>query len=107
MGYGYVVPGQKSNEIIPVYAVMTFRKPESRQAFFINPTYYRYGTHPAMFGYETGSDIFGTPMLFAYLQIILLVRVLRDIINLGYLGYLRYLMIFTYLLYVIRITAVT
>ena len=51
-----------------------------------------------MLGYKTGSNIFRTPMLFVYLQIILLVRVLRDIINLAYLGYLRYLVIFTYLL---------
>jgi hypothetical protein len=98
MGYGHVVPGQEFHEIIPVYAIMTFRKPESRQAFFINPVYYRYSTYPAMLGYETGSDIFRTPMLFAYLQIFLLGRFLRDIVNLGYLGYLRYLMIFTYLL---------
>jgi hypothetical protein len=107
MGYGHFVLCQEFNEIIPVYPIMTFRKPERGQTIFFNPAQYRYCTHPAMLGNETGSNIFRTPMLFPCLQVSLLVSVLRDIINLGYLGYLTHLMIFAYLLYIIRITAVS
>jgi hypothetical protein len=76
MGYGHFVLCQEFNEIIPVYPVMAFRKPESWQAFFVNPAQYRYRTHPAMLGNETGSDISGTPVLFSCLQASLLVSVL-------------------------------
>ena len=86
---------------------MAFRKPECGQTIFFNPAQYRYGTHPAMLGNETGGNISGTPVLFSRLQASLLVSVLRDFMYLGYLGYLTHLMIFTYLLYVIRITAVS
>jgi hypothetical protein len=107
MGYGHFVPGQEFNEIIPVYAVMTFRKPERGQTIFFNPAQYRYGTHPAMLGNETGGNIFWAPVLFPYLQVSLLVSILRDIIILGYFEYLTHLTIFTCLLYIIRITAVS
>jgi hypothetical protein len=107
MGNGHFVLRQEFNEIIPVYPIMIFRKPERGQAFFFNPAQYRYCTHPATLSNKTGGNIFRTPILFPYLQASLLMSVLRDIINLGYLGYLRYLMIFTHLLYVIRITAVS
>jgi hypothetical protein len=75
LGYGHFVLCEELDEIIPVYAIVTFRQPERGQTIFFNPAQYRYGTHPAMLGNETGSDISWTPVLFSCLHVSLLVIV--------------------------------
>jgi len=72
MGYGHFVLCQEFNEIIPVYPVMAFRKPECGQTIFFNPAQYRYCTHPAMLSNETGGNISWTPVLVTFLQVNLL-----------------------------------
>jgi hypothetical protein len=96
MRYGHFVLCQEFNEIIPAYPVMAFGKPECGQTMLFNPVQYRYCTHPALLGNETGGNISGTPVLFSCLQASLLLSILRDFLYLNIFGYLIYLMIFTH-----------
>jgi hypothetical protein len=75
--YGHVVSFHKLKEIIPLYPVMAFRKPESREAFFFNPAQYRYRAYSTMLGNEAGSDIPGAPVQVSCLQASLLFSLLR------------------------------
>jgi ribonucleotide monophosphatase NagD (HAD superfamily) len=72
MGYGHFVLFQEFEKIIAVYPVMTFGKPESREAFFVNPTQHRYRADATMVGDKTGSDILGTPVLLFFPHVSLL-----------------------------------
>jgi hypothetical protein len=76
MGNVHFVLVQEFNEIAPVYPVMTFRQPESGQPLLLNPIQHSNCGHAAMPGNETGSDISGTPGLFAFLQVIFRMSIL-------------------------------